>query len=460
MADNDLPMGEKLPEFLEHFSTLDVGDVSPTAWVIYKDQSEPIGRTRGQWMKKHGVLPTIKEFSENSYSIHASLTGNDKLKINGEFGRYDQMPPHVFVNNIKLDPQEQRLVDQITNEKEKRSLTWKYQAKKFRAIATEIGLPGDIPKYLGDLEGEDAIYETKGGGVQICTKKYDNQIRAGNGIPSLARWRGDELLEVAWHTKNGNGKYDGKDFAAIQAMLGEGEEFAFRSTTTNRVTGTIQLEYHSKGGAERRWAAQIGEVRESNPHFTSLGVVITDKRGNPSTVMDFAYLKENAYGHEVVQGLLKGGFSENLRVIASGNGRTSVQFAMNKFEKVTKELLKSAGIPESVAHGRPGDFERMAKIGNSLPPVMVKLDEHREGAPIATVDIMAAYKKDEIMIANRDKNGARTGAQRTLGEYEREKRLLPEDAASLLGLEPDVYSRQSARQFEPRTRDAGHSAGF
>jgi len=445
--------------FLNGFKALGVSDkVRRDAWVLYKDGPNPKGMTRGQWMdNNNGVGPTNNQFARNSYAIHASLTGNEKLQTNGQFVDHDYMPPQVFVQHIALTQSQQGIVDAIGDKTERNKKEFGFKAAKFRTIAAEIGVPSELPKFVKRLEGKERVYETIGGGAQPCTIQYDNQVRAGNNIPNLQVWKGPELLEVAWHTKDGKGKYDGKSLADAKAAAateyGEGVEVALKSTT-NRTMGTKQLDQYDKG-AERRWAAQIGEQRERNSHFSQLTAVVEGSN------ISVNYMLEFAPEHDLSKGLMNGQYGQHLRVIASGNGRTSVQFAMEKFPDETKKLLTEAGLPHSIAESRPGDYERFQAVGKTLPAVSVPHTENRDGPPEAGADIMAAYSPEKIMIAGRDKNGYRTGSQRTLSEYETQKLRLPDDAAKALKLEPNVYSKtadNATSRYQDRSRRQAPSA--
>ncbi|NTG05081.1 VirE2 family protein [Agrobacterium rhizogenes] len=447
-------------DFFRGFSPVKVGDdVRRDAWVLYKDGPLPKGVTRGQWMgQNNGVGPTNDQFDRNSYAIHASLTGNDKLQVNGQFGEHDYMPPQVFVQSIKLSESQQKIVDSLDDKTAQNRKAFGFRAAKFRQIAREIGVPSDIPKFQKKLEGKEQVYETMGGGAQLCTVEYDNQFRAGYNIPNLQIWKGKELLEVAWHTKDGKGKYDGKSLADAKAAAiaehGKDVEIALKSST-NRTMGTAQLDQYDNG-AKGRWSAQIGEQRQRNTHFSHLTAVVTNKDPNvPSPNFDVEWLLANLPDNKLAQGLLKGKFSENLRVMI-GNGRTSVQFAMEKDPQGTGKLLDKVGIPRSIAEGRPEDYWKIKAVGETLPAVSVLHNGHRDGPPNPGVHLMSSCSPDQIMIAGRDKHGDRTGMQRTLSEYAAQKLPLPEDAAKVLEVEPNVYSQtteKTAGLYENRSRD-------
>ncbi|MGO6747319.1 VirE2 family protein [Rhizobium ruizarguesonis] len=449
-------------ELLSGFSAVTVkDDVFRGAWVLYKDGPNPKGITRGQWMDKNTNIPTREQFAKNSYAIHASLTGNENLKVNGQFGEYDYMPPQVFVNNIQLSESQQKIVDSLKDPKGDPDETKKLQhrkafgfrAREFRNIAGDIGISPDLPKWKRNLNGKEQVYETVGGGAQPCLAEYDSQVRAGNNIPNLHVWRNGELLQVAWHTKDGKGEYDVKSLSDAEKVAfdkhGVDVEIALKAST-NRTMGTTQLDQISAGGADRRWATQIGQGREQNTHFSPLTVVLGDKN------VDFKWLATHAPSHPLVKGILNGEHAETLRVIASGNGRTGIQFAMEKFPEQTTELLATCGIPKSIAVARDNDLANMRKAGAQLPAVSVPLQPHLDGAPAKGVDVMRNFDKDQIMIANRGRSGDLTGAQRTLGEYEAQKLPLPEDAAKALGLEPNVYSQEkTANRYDNRARGGG-----
>lgn len=467
-GENDLEMEDTrtgtAEDALRGFHVVKVDDNVPrNAWVLYRDGPNPIGLTRGQWMQKYGVVPTNEQFARRSYAIHASLTGNENLKTNGGFGAYDYMPPQVFVQHIQLSDSSQKIVDSIGDKTKQRDKAFALRAAEFRKIAATIGVPDEIPKFEKKLEGKEQVYETMGGGAQSCTIKYDNQIRAGDNIPNFQVWKGTELLEVAWHTKGGNGKYDGVSLAEAKALVkaahGDGVEIALKATAntkshTNRTMGTAQLDTYSDG-ANKRWAAQIGAQRATNDHFSRLTAVATSKDpAVKSANIDVKWLVENQPNHPLAKGLRNGEFSHHLRVIGSGNGRTSVQFSMENFSEETKRLLDEAGIPHSIANGRPGDYEKIKMVGETLPAVSVPYSAHVDG-PLREGDDITAFLPEKMMIAGRDKHGERTGYQRTLSEYIEKKLRLPDDAAEALGVAPDLYSKTAEKtkgRYENRTR--------
>lgn len=463
-GENDHDMSGSEEDFVQGFSSpFKVrSDIRRDAWVLYKDGPIPKGITRGQWMdQNNGLGPTDNQFAKNSYAIHASLTGNEKLQL----GEHDYMPPQVFVQNIKLSESQQRIVNSVGGKTAQNKKAFGFRAAKFREIADEIGVPHDIPEFVKKLEGKQQVYETVGGGGQPCTTQYNNQIRAGNNIPNLQIWEGKEFLAAAWHTKDGKGKYDGKSLAEVKAAAiaeyGTGVEVALKSST-NRTMGTAQLDQYDNG-ASKRWDAQVAEPRERNTQFSHLTAVVTQKDPNvPSPNMDVNWFLVNAPDCELAKGLLEGKYSENLRVIGSGNGRTSVQFAMNKFPEVTRKLLDEAGIPRAIAEVRPDDHWKIKAVGETLPAVSVPLDKHLDGAPSPGVDVIGSYSPDQIMIAGRDRHGDRTGSQRTLSEYAAQKLRLPDDAAKVLRLEPNVYSQateKNAGLYDNRSRDQATSRG-
>jgi hypothetical protein len=464
-ADNDHDMNrpETSEDSLRGFSPVKVGgNVRRDAWVLYKDGPIPKGVTRGQWMdQNNGVGPTYDQFDRNSYAIHASLTGNEKLQVNGQFGEHDYMPPQVFVQSIKLSASQQQIVDSFDDKTAQNRKAYGFRAAKFRQIAGEIGVPSDIPKFEKKLVGKAQVYETKGGGAQPCTIQYDNQTRAGNNIPNLQIWQGKELLEAVWRTPDGKGNYDGKSLADAKAAAiaehGKGVEIALKSNT-NRTMGTAQLDQYDNGaGASNRWAAQIGEQRQRNTHFSHFTAVVTNEDTSvPSPSFDVGWLLKNLPDNKLATGLLNGAFGENLRVMPGGNGRISVQFAMKNFPEVTGKLLDEAGIPRSIAKLRPEDYWKIKAVGDTLPAVSVPHNDHRDGPPEEGEDVMNSYSPDQIMIAGRDKNGDRTGMQRTLSEYAAKKLRLPDDAAKVLDVEPNVYSQakeKTADLYENRSRD-------
>ncbi|MCZ4432924.1 VirE2 family protein [Agrobacterium sp. SOY23] len=447
-------------DFLRDFSypIKDESNIPRNAWALYKDGSISKGITRGQWMEQNnGLGPTTSQFGKNGYAIHASLTGNEKLQVDGKFGEHDLMPPQVFVQNIKLSEKQQQIVDSIVDKSAQNKKAFAFKAARFREIAAEIGVPPDIPKFEKKLEGKNQVFHTIGGGSQPCTIQYDNQIRAGNSIPNVQIWKGTELLEATWHTKDGKGKYDGKSLAEVKAAAiaeyGTGVEVALKANT-NRTMGTAQLDRY-ENGANKRWNAQVADQRERNQNFNHLTAVVTQRDPSiPSPNVDVNWLFANAPDHALAQGLKRGEYSENLRVIGSGNGRTSVQFAMEKFPDVAK-LLDEAGIPREIAEVRPNDYWKIKAVGETLPPISVPLAEHRDGPPPPGVDVMSSYGPDQIMVAGRDKHGDRTGMQRTLSEYAAQKLRLPDDAAKVLQREPDMYSRateKNAGLYDDRSR--------
>ncbi|MDH6298795.1 VirE2 family protein [Agrobacterium fabrum] len=463
MADNNnvnAPMPDA--EDLEFFSPGDIRNIRRDAWIIYKDGANPQGVTRGQWLdRNNGIGPTEKQFARNSYAMHASLTGNPELrKVNGDYGDHDYLPPQAFYLKTPLSEEQQRIVNS-TPEKDRRKTINSFRGINFKDIAGRNGFPSELPKFVKKLEGVEAFCQTMGGGSQPCANLYEDGLRAGNAIPNIQIFKGQDLLEVAWHTKEGKGKYDGKTLdevkAAAIAKHGEGVEVALKSNT-NRTMGVEQLDGYANG-AQSRWNSQVSQGRVCNKNFSHLAVVVTYGPGTTSDIYSFQWLKENKPQHPLTKGILEGKYGEHLRVIGSGNTRTSVQWGISK-SPYAKKLVEDAGIPVEIAEVRPDDAWKIKAIGEYLPSVTIKLDNHREGQPPAGMDVMSSRKPEEILIANRDKNGDRTGMQMTLNEYIARGKPLPYDAAARLNVEPDRYSRaseNSAISYDERPR--GHPSG-
>jgi len=426
--------------------------VRDDAWVLYKDASEseggPKAITRKRYMDQNkGEPPKNKVFERNSYAIHASLTNNEELKVNGKFGEHDYMPPHTFFKMIQLSKARQGRLN--SGEKD-----FDLRLEQFKEIAGDIGIPARRAKYIKHLEDDEQVYNT-GGGTQFCTIKYDNQRLAGYNIPNIQIWVGSEIKRVAWHTKDGTGEYDGISFDELKAKVKEqfpDATIALKSNT-NRTMGTEQLDQY-KNGAVDRWANQVGDAKVRNQHFNHLTAVIPIEDGL-SENYSLKWIALNV--PNVMEKFQRGEMGHHLRVIASGNARTTVQFAMERFPQETKKLLKEAGIPFEIADKGPVDDQLNAKVGKVLPSVSVPLADHKDGAPPEGEDVMKKYNADSILIANVGANGEPTGYQRTLSEYQIKKLPLPVEAAEELGIEPDEYSRSGLDQ---RTRETAYASSF
>jgi hypothetical protein len=463
------------------FSPLKIrDDVARNAWIIYKDDIKSKGMTRGQFLDDFKVLPSLEACGRNSYAIHASYSKNDKLMVKNlktgkyEFGKYDFMPPQVLHESIKLSDEDRRLLISTHDPNERRKKEYGLKAAVLRDIADKIGIPYDIPKYRGKFEVNERVYKTVGGGEQPLTVAFDNQCRAGANIPNMQVWRDDELLEVSWRGPGVKGDYDGMSLAEAKAEVtrkyGKGVEIALKATATanrdtNRTMGTAQLDSYDGGdGAEKRWLAQIGKKPERSKHFSHLTAVFTSSEESLNgTNIDVNWLRENSPDHPLLKDLAEGQLGFHLRVITSGNTRSDIYSAMKHSPDDVKELLDAAGLPRSLTIERNGDSNCVKTIGNSLPAVSGKDAGHRDGPLKAGVDVKSCLP-DELMIACRNKNGERTGKQMTLSEYAKRNELLPQDAADILKVDADVYSkvanRRTAEPYAERSRDAGRLGGF
>lgn len=446
--------------FLNNFHRIQIStNVRDDAWVIYS-ADKLVAMTRKQWQDQYkGVMPTYDQFARNGYLIHASVTGNEALKINGAYGKHDYMPPQVFINKIPLSQHEQAMVDTKTGD-EKNKLAGSYRWKKFRKIADQIGIPAKLPKYIKSEE-KGLIFETNRGGSQYVSAHYEEPNRAGHNIPNIQVWSDGKPVDLAWHTPGGTGKYDGKSLdeviAAAKAKHGADAKVVLKARN-NRLMGTEQLDHYEDDGANKRWESQVGR-RARNTYFSNLSLVIPQADGSPSFNVDVKWTAENDPDHELINAVLNGRDGDYLRIIASGHGRTTIGYAMKKFPTETRKLLKDIGIPDGIVNDGPEADKWARAIGETLPAVSVPHEDHRDGAPSKNVDVMKKYTPDQIMIAIVDEYGNRNGGQRTLGAYQRDKLRLPDDAAEALGLDPEVYSKTNNISRNDR-QHGGYSVGF
>ena len=448
MADHEMD-GSSL-SILDGFKAIDLGNKAPgNAWTIFKDQANPQGVTRGQWLAKNKQRgPNDDQFSRNPYAIHTSFTGNEKLKVNGEYGKHDYMPPELLFRNIQLSHQEMKSLSSIKDGTERAKKEWSLKGSRFREIATEIGIPTAVPKFEKELHGQGQLVETIGGGMQRCKAEYKGSNAFG--IPNIQIWKNEEILATAWHTSEGDRKYDKMSLkeavADIKKEYGEDVDIALKSST-NRMMSVEQLAHFDPDAGERLWNMQAGRHNES---FGRLTVAINDKKIDVETLMI------HAPEHDLVKMFEQGEGDHYLRVLAIGEERTSVQLAMKRFPAETTALLAQAGIPEKIAINRPDTDAYVRAVAEKFPPVTRRDSEGMEEALDGKADLS---KPGELMIADRDNKGRRTGVERTLLGYQEGQLRLPDDAAAILELEPDVYSKDREKsRYDERSRD-GHDAG-
>ncbi|WP_217577453.1 VirE2 family protein [Mesorhizobium sp. GbtcB19] len=464
-SNNDADMrdaGDPSDDVLNSFSRLRIEDgVRRDAFVIHKrsdtkrsgtDNAEPEALTRGQWQDEYKSLPPIAVFDRNGYTIHGIYTGT----VTDE---HSQLPPQEFVHRIAIPADVQKRLNAIVDKKDRSREKFKYQAGRFREIAEEIGVPSKFPTAIRqadggyDLVGDAQSYSTAGGIRQRQTL-YDNELLSGDFNAEAMFWKGQELVGVAWRQKGG--KFDGKTIVEAEAMYGDGVVASLKSRTQAYSGREYLNREHGEHTADRRWNGYVGVERERNATFKTRLTAIAG-----SSYFDVDWLLHNKPDSALTKGVLDGSAAYHLRVSSgTGNARLSVQFAMEKDAKGTTQLLKDAKIPLTVADSRPGDRENLRLVGEGLSPVTIKLTDYRDGPPPAGVNVLDSHKPQEILIANRDSRGERTGMSRTLSEYQEQKLRLPDDAAKELDLEPDVYSRTSARASRYAERDRDRGAGL
>ncbi|MPR10169.1 VirE2 family protein [Microvirga tunisiensis] len=383
--------------------------------------------SRRQYIEKYGQ-PTADTFKNRSLLFNASLVGRDSKSF---------YPPPVLINRIPIP---------LTLENS--SAKARYKGYEFKELTSKLEVPSRIYSEGNYKPSETQKSYMTPGGIRKQEAIYDNALLAGALNPDYIVMKGSDVIDAGWRKKGD--KFTNKSVVDVEQSYGEGAKLILKSST-HAYTSTDCLREYGENEPDKRFGDYVGEKRTFNASLNPVVCLVGEHYISVKHTLD------KYPNSATAKALVSGEAWRNVRVVSStGNAWITPEYAMKQAPQETIRHLEDAGLNKSIAAPHVRSYEEAQKVGATMPAVAVPIQTVRHGPPDHGVDVLSQYSKEEIMIASRDKNGERTGNARTLASYAYKREPLPQDAADVLGVASDVYSRSAAHggraQYDERGR--------
>lgn len=363
----------------------------------------------------------------------------------------------------------------------------KYRNEVWERAHFDMGIPGRIRAYwdrderikahkIFGLKPEDRYIKTDGGFREV-KKRYKFPFQAGATLPDIMIKTPENDIHFIW--RHPGDKYKGRTFKEFEAEIkkdyGATTEIKLKSKS-GIMHDSSYLESWEKGGADIRFGEFAGETRPQNaklPHgIINMGRIDTgDGKYSADHYVSIKFLMKYAANSEWAKALRMGKLSDRIRILARDGNQYMSPSSLNysdrsHFEQSAREL----GLPPEI--GFQSYSPRIKReLNEMMSPVLValgpELKEPRDVTPEELKDLESKPPFEKhLLIANRNRDGHRTGNYTSAAEYQRKQQELPPDAASVLGYDPDKYSANftapgkanRAIAYEPRVRGQAAAA--
>lgn len=332
-----------------------------------------------------------------------------------------------------------------------------YKQQAWERRNAELGITGIRTFYKRDenfhdrngyIKPEDQIIKTENGSNWKVQVRYKEPFQAGSETPHLTIIRGDGTVDFA--SRAPGDKFAGRSFEEfrdyVSANYGHDAEIKLKSPS-GILHDPAFLDAYERGSADKRFRSYADEYITYNTELPLATVNIGGARGaNGNDLPDFhvdigALANYNANASAWLQELRQGKHWDRVHLLTrDGNTyQTPERLSISDNERF-KAVMDAAGLPKTMgqqSYGKNIKFEKfdknvsvLAHTGPGLTDIQALRKEERAEIPIT-----------QILVADRNDIGQRTGTYTSLADYQHRQKELPEDAAAVLGHEPDIYSR-------------------
>ncbi|MCP3468620.1 VirE2 family protein [Bradyrhizobium sp. CCGUVB23] len=362
-------------------------------------------------------------------------------------------PPPLAWDRIKVPEHERAKWLSLEQSQISTTLRKDYKLDVWHRAHAEMNVTGtrvffDIDKSTvtdnnGRLIPEQRYVATKYGRREIL-KNYEHKFQAGSLLPDIMiktpahdiqfvhRYAGDAYMNKTF-----------SDFERdIKERLGQNTEIKLRSKS-GIMHDSKYLESWERGAADIRFAAFAGQVRTHNRELPRATVNFgrqPDEHGGLTLDhhVSVEFLFASAPNSPWAQALKRGELWDRVQVLThDGNGYMSPWRLHYSDPTHFASLMDGVGLPKEMGEQRYKGHVKFDEF-DAKPPVLLVNGPELRDAREPNMDLTDATR---ILIADRNAEGQRTGTYTILADYQRASKALPQDAANLLGVAQDHYSR-------------------
>ncbi|QCJ00992.1 VirE2 family protein [Agrobacterium larrymoorei] len=411
-------------------------------------------------------LPTKREFNQVC-RLYRDGVGN-------------YYPPPLAFDKIEIPQDLAESWDKLELD-EQRKARFQHKLEVWNRAHAEMGVTGTEIFYRANpnikldqnnkLRPENRYIHTEKYGSREIQKRYVHEFQAGSLLPDILIKTPQNDIHFMY--RFAGDFYTGKRFEefehAVKSKYGTDTEIKLKSIS-GIMHDSKYLESWERGSADIRFAQFAGENRAHNrelPYATVNMGRQSDRQGGltPDRHVSVRFLLQNAPTSPWAQALKKGVYWDRVQVLArDGNRYMSPPRLQYSDPEHFTQLMDRVGLPVSMGRQSHADIVKFEQFGAQAAVIVADGANLRELRDLSEEKLQKLTPKD-VLIADRNEDGHRTGTYTSVAEYERRMMTLPDDAAQLLHEATDKYSRtlvrpepalppisDSRRNYESRTR--------
>ncbi|ACM39679.1 MULTISPECIES: type IV secretion system single-stranded DNA binding effector VirE2 [Rhizobium/Agrobacterium group] len=391
-------------------------------------------------------LPTKAEFNA-SCRLYRDGVGN-------------YYPPPLAFDKIDLPEQLGASLHKL-EPKERSKPRFQYKLEVWNRAHAEMGITGTAIFYQTNknikldrnnkLRPEDRYIQTEKYGRREIQKRYEHEFQAGSLLPDILIKTPQNDIHFAY--RFAGDAYANKRFEeferAIKNKYGSNTEIKLKSRS-GIMHDSKYLESWERGSADIRFAEFAGENRAHNRQFPAATVNMgRQPDGQEGTTSDrhvsVDYLFQNAPNSPWTQALKEGKLWDRVQVLArDGNGYMSPARLEYSDPEHFTQLMNRVGLPVSMGRQSHANSVKFEQFDLQASVIVADGPNLRDVRDLSQEKRQQLTQKD-VLISDRNEKGQRTGTYTSVAEYERLMMKLPDDAAQLLAVPTDKYSREFVR---------------
>ncbi|GAJ95556.1 type IV secretion system single-stranded DNA binding effector VirE2 [Rhizobium rhizogenes] len=410
----------------------------------------------------------VRQTGQDSFA--GTVKGNlDHLPTKAEFnascrlyrdGVGNYYPPPLAFDKIDVPEQLAASLHKL-EPKERSKPRFQYKLEVWNRAHAEMGITGTEIFYQTDknikldrnykLRPEDRYIQTEKYGRREIQKRYEHEFQAGSLLPDI-------LIKTPQNDIHFSYRFAGDAYAnkrfeeferAIKNKYGSDTEIKLKSKS-GIMHDSKYLESWERGSADIRFAEFAGENRAHNRQFPAATVNMgrqPDGQGGMTRDRHVSadYLLQNMPSSPWAQALKEGKLWDRVQVLARDGNRymSPPRLEYSDPEHFT-QLMDRVGLPVSMGRQSHANSIKFEQFDAQAAVIVAEGPNLRDVRDLSSEKLQQLSQKD-VLIADRNEKGQRTGTYTSVAEYERLMMKLPNDAAQLLAEPSDRYSRAFVR---------------
>nr|UVY99860.1 type IV secretion system single-stranded DNA binding protein VirE2 [Agrobacterium fabrum] len=329
--------------------------------------------------------------------------------------------------------------------KERNKLRFQYKLDVWNHAHADMGITGTEIFYQTDknikldrnykLRPEDRYVQTEKYGRREIQKRYQHELQAGSLLPDIMIKTPQNDIHFVYRFAGDN--YANKQFSefehTVKRRYGDETEIKLKSKS-GIMHDSKYLESWERGSADIRFAEFVGENRAHNRQFPTATVNMGQQPDGQGGLtrdrhVSVDFLMQSAPNSPWAQALKKGELWDRVQLLArDGNRYLSPPRLEYSDPAHFTELMNRVGLPASMGRQSHAASIKFEKFDAQAAVIVLNGPELRDIHDLSPEKLQNLSTKD-VIVADRNENGQRTGTYTSVAEYERLQLRLPPDAA-------------------------------